>query len=146
MARAAPGTRDAYRAFVPVQTRWADMDAYGHMNNAAYLSVIDTAVSLWQMDHGWALTGPDALRFVTVETGVRYHAEIAFPGTLDCGIRVGHLGRSSTRFEVGLFAADADTASAEGLFAIVLTGADGAPTPIPDGPRAQLQAIATQAL
>jgi acyl-CoA thioester hydrolase len=142
MARAAPALRNAYRVFVPVPVRWADIDAYGHMNNAAYLSVIDTAVSLWQLGQGWRLTGPEALRFLVVETGCRYHAEIGFPGTLDCGIRVAHLGRSSVTFEVGLFPAETDTAHAEGRFVMVLTDTDGAPRPIPQSPRAQLAAIA----
>lgn len=137
-ARPAPGPRDAYRAFIPLQTRWADNDSYGHMNNASYLALFDTAVSLWQIENGIAITGPGAHRFLVVETGCRYHAELGFPDPVTAGLRVGHLGRSSLRFEIGLFRGQERTARAEGLFAQVLTGADGRPAPIPASLRATL--------
>ncbi|WGW04080.1 acyl-CoA thioesterase [Tropicibacter oceani] len=136
MSRPAPATRADYAAFRTLPTRWMDNDEYGHMNNAAYLSFIDTAVSLWQLDQGVQIRGPEALRFLVVETGVRYHSELGFPDIVHAGLRVGHLGRSSLRFEIGLFRNDDQTASAEGFFAQVLTGQNGRPMPIPDGPRA----------
>ena len=139
--RPPPATRAAYRAFRALPTRWMDNDAYGHMNNATYLSLVDTAVSLWQLEQGLALTGPGALRFLVVETGCRYHAEAGFPDTLHAGLRIGHLGRSSLRFEVGLFRNDADSACTEAFFAQVLTGPDGRPMAIPDAVRARFETL-----
>lgn len=139
MSRPPPGQRADYAAWITQPVRWADIDALGHVNNAAYLSIMDTAISLWQCGRGWPATGPGALRLVAVETGCRYHREITFPSDLDCGIRLGHLGRSSLRYEVGLFVGD--TAHAEGFMAMVLTGADGRPTPIPDAPRTDLMTL-----
>ncbi len=52
MARTPPGTRADYRAFRILPTRWQDNDEYGHLNNATYYALFDTAVSLWQMDQG----------------------------------------------------------------------------------------------
>ena len=141
MSRPAPSTRDAYRAFRAIPTRWKDNDAYGHMNNAEYQSIFDTAVSLWQMEQGLAITGPEALRFLVVETGCRYHAEAGFPDTLHTGLRIGHLGRSSLRFEIGLFRNDDPTACTEGFFTQVLTGPDGRPTAIPETTRAMFQTL-----
>lgn len=131
MMRTPPGQRAEYRAFQALPTRWMDNDEYGHMNNATYLSLMDTAVSLWQMEQGIAIRGPHAMRFLVVETNMRYHAEAGFPDLIHAGLRLGHLGRSSMRYEVGLFRNDDDTACAEGVFAQVLTGADARPTPIP---------------
>ena len=142
MSRPTPATRADYRAFRTLPTRWMDNDEYGHMNNATYLSLVDTAVSLWQMDQGIAIRGPGAMRFVVVETGLRYHAEAGFPDTIHAGLRLGHLGRSSFRFEVGLFRNDDDTACTEAFFAMVLTDADGRPTPLPDRIRTLFEHIA----
>lgn len=141
MTRAAPGTRTNYRAFRALPTRWMDNDEYGHMNNATYLSFFDTAISLWQMDNGIPIRGPQAMRFLVVETGCRYHAEAGFPDVIHAGLRLGHLGSSSMRTEVGLFRNADDTACTEGFFTQVLTGADGRPAPIPPTLRDTLQAL-----
>lgn len=132
MTRDLPGTRAAYRAFRDMPTRWMDNDEYGHMNNATYFSLFDTAVSLWQMEQGLAIRGPQAIRFLVVENTCRYFSELGFPDLVSAGLRIGHLGRSSVRFEVGLFRNDAEQASAEGSFAQVHVGPDGRPSPIPD--------------
>ncbi len=31
----------------PVLTRWADNDMFGHLNNAAYYQLFDTAINAW---------------------------------------------------------------------------------------------------
>lgn len=138
MTRPAPGARADYTAFRSLPTRWMDNDAYGHMNNATYLSLVDTAVSLWQMDTGIAITGQNAFRFLVVETGLRYHAQAGFPDRIDAGLRLGHLGRSSLRFEVGLFRNDDPVACTEAVFAQVLVDDADRPRAIPDAVRAVL--------
>ena len=35
--------REHYTFFLPIQTRWADNDLYGHVNNVTYYSYFDTA-------------------------------------------------------------------------------------------------------
>lgn len=135
MARDQPKARTAYRAFRDMPTRWMDNDEYGHMNNATYFSLFDTAVSLWQMEQGLNIRGPQAVRFLVVENTCRYFSELGFPDLVCAGLRIGHLGQSSVRFEVGLFRNDAPQASAEGTFAQVHVGADGRPSPIPDALR-----------
>lgn len=141
MTRPAPGTRADYRAFIPLQTRWADNDEYGHLNNAQYLALFDTAVSLWQMDQGIKITGPDALRFLVVESGCRYHAEAGFPDTLHAGLRIGHLGRSSFRYEIGLFRNDQDQACTEGFFAQVYVDAQTRPATLPPAVKALFEPL-----
>ncbi|WP_299783853.1 thioesterase family protein [uncultured Marivita sp.] len=131
MARPAPGTRADYRAFRILPTRWQDNDEYGHLNNATYYALFDTAVSLWQMDQGIEIRGPEATRFLVVESGCRYHAELGFPDILTAGIRIAHIGTSSFRYEIALFANDNDTAGAEGFFTQVHVGADNRPAPLP---------------
>lgn len=141
MSRQPPSTRDQYKGFVPLQTRWADNDAYGHLNNATYLSLFDTAMSLWQLQNGIDIQGPDALRFLVVESGCRYFAELAFPEDLSAGLRIPHIGTSSYRMEFALFKAGQSTAAAEGFFAQVLTDPSSTPIPIPPQTRAILETL-----
>ena len=131
MPRPAPATRDKFAAFRTLQTRWMDNDIYGHMNNVVHYSLFDTAVNGWMMEQGVLDPHKGDSYGLVVETGCRYHAEIAFPQVVTAGLLVTKLGSSSVRFEIGLFADDADTAAAEGFFVHVHVARDGhRPVPI----------------
>ena len=127
MPRAAPPSRADYAAFRVLPTRWMDNDEYGHMNNATYFSLFDTSVSLWQMDQGIDIRGPKATRFLVVESGCTYFAEAGFPDLIHAGLRLGHLGKSSFRYEIGLFRNEDDIACATGFFAQVHVDDTGRP-------------------
>lgn len=114
--RAAPGSRSAYKVFRAVGLRWSDNDIYGHMNNVVHYSMFDTAVNAFLIEQGVLDIKKGREVFLVVETGCRYHAEMAFPDRVTAGIRVANLGNSSVRYEIGLFRDDDDVASAEGFF------------------------------
>lgn len=141
--RTPPGARADYAAFRTLPTRWADNDAYGHLNNIVHYALFDTAVTLWQMEAGcFDLTGAQA-RLLVVESGCRYHAEAGFPDTIHAGLRLGRLGRSSWTTEIGLFRNDEATAFAEGFFAQVqVSAASGQPVALDDAARAALEGLA----
>ncbi|SLN15326.1 Thioesterase superfamily protein [Roseivivax jejudonensis] len=141
MPRTPPPVRADFAAFLPVQTRWADNDEYGHMNNATYFAIFDNVISVWQMDQGIAIRGPDAIRFVVVENGCIYFREVGFPDALDAGLRLAAMGTSSYRIEVALFREGEDAAATLGFFQNVLTDAEGRPRPIPDDLRAVLRRL-----
>jgi acyl-CoA thioester hydrolase len=141
MARAAAPIRADFAAFRALPTRWADNDAYGHMNNATYFSLFDTAVSLWQMDQGITIDGPDPTRFLVIENGCTYFAEAGFPDLIHAGLRLGHLGTSSFRTEIGLFRNNHGTACATGFFTQVHVDATGRPAPLPDDIRIRLSSL-----
>lgn len=141
--RPMPETRDAYRAFVPMATRWRDVDIYGHMNNAVYYEYFDTAVNQWLIEQG--VLDPSAGEQVglVVETGCVFFAEINFPGRIAVGLRVARLGRSSVLYEIGLFENDAETTSAKGHFVHVYVNAQTRrPETLNDPLRAVLEKIA----
>ena len=51
-ARPAPEPRSAYHLFRRIDTRWADNDAYGHVNNVVYYAWFDTAVNAYLIEQG----------------------------------------------------------------------------------------------
>lgn len=114
--RQAPGVRSDYRTFRTITTRWSDNDIYGHMNNVVHYSLFDTAVNGFLIDNGALDLAAGTHVFLVVETGCRYHAEMAFPDVVTAGIRVARLGTSSVRYEIGLFRNGDDNAAAEGFF------------------------------
>ncbi len=140
--RPVPSTRDSYRHFRTIQTRWMDNDVYGHMNNVVHYSLFDTAVNGWLIENGLLDIHRGEQVGLVVETGCRYFDEMAFPDIVTAGIRVARLGTSSVRYEVGLFRNDEARASAEGFFVHVYVDRDTRrPKPLDDILRSALEAI-----
>jgi acyl-CoA thioester hydrolase len=115
-----------------IGTRWKDNDIYGHVNNVEYYSYFDTVINAWLVERG----GLDIQRGGTIgvcaESGCRFLAGAAFPEPIEAGLRVGKLGKSSVRYEIGLFRENGD-ALAEGWFVHVFVDRDDRrPRPIPE--------------
>ena len=93
--------RDEYAAWRTVTTRWRDDDAYGHLNNATYYELFDTAVNA----HLYQATGLDVRRLpaigVVAETSCRYFHELGFPRPIETGLVVDRVGRSSVVYRTG---------------------------------------------
>jgi acyl-CoA thioester hydrolase len=111
-----PDHRSQYSVFRTIPTRWSDNDSYGHVNNVIYYSWFDTAVNALLIERGALDIHQGATIGFVVETQCNYFAPLAFPQTVEAGIRVAHAGRSSVRYEIGLFAEAAETAAAQGHF------------------------------
>jgi acyl-CoA thioester hydrolase len=114
--RPAPRPRSDYRQFQTISTRWADNDVYGHVNNVVYYSWFDTAVNGFLIADGALDIHHGAVIGLVVETQCNYFAPVAFPQVVTAGIRVAHVGSASVRYEVGLFADDAQQTNAHGHF------------------------------
>jgi acyl-CoA thioester hydrolase len=131
--------REAYRHWRIVATRWADNDLYGHVNNVAYYGWFDTAVNLWLIEAGLLdLERGDPIGLV-VETGCRYARPLAFPQRIEIGLAAEHVGNSSVRYRLGVFAEGEKEAAAEGRFVHVYVGRESRrPTPLPEAWRRAL--------
>lgn len=142
MSRAPFRPRRAYGAWRTIDTRWADNDAYGHVNNVVYYSWFDTAVNAWLIDAGLLdVERGDPIGLV-VETSCRYARPLAFPESVEIGLGVETIGRSSVRYRLGVFACGADAAAAEGHFVHVYVGRESrAPAEIPDRWRGALTSL-----
>ena len=105
--RPMPELRSAYPVLRPISTRWSDNDVYGHVNNVVYYSWFDTAVNGYLIDQGVLDIHAGDLIGLVVQTQCHYFSPLAYPQPVLAGIRVGKLGQSSVRYEVGLFAGDA---------------------------------------
>lgn len=136
-------TRADYVTWRRATTRWRDDDAYGHLNNATYYELFDTAVNAYLYE----ATGVDVRSLpqigVVAETGCRYFREIGFPAPIDMGLVVDKVGTSSIIYRIGLFqggsGAPDEEAAAEGRFVHVYvdnTVSSRPATPMPDVIRA----------
>lgn len=140
--RPEPGRRNQYAQFMPVQTRWMDNDVYGHVNNVVYYSYFDTVVNRYLIDPGGLDFHNAPIVGIMAETMCRFHRSFAYPEAIDAGLRVGRLGTSSVRYEVGLFGEGEDLARVEGhLVHVFVERATNKPVPIPAGIRAALERL-----
>jgi len=143
MTRSPPPPRSSFKVFRSLQTRWADNDIYGHMNNVVHYQLFDTAINQWLMEQGLLDPLNGAIVGLVVETGCRYHAEAMFPDRITAGVSVERLGGSSVTYIIGLFRNDEDTAFADGRFVHVYVDRNTRrPVQLPDTWRAILGDIA----
>lgn len=141
-ARPPAQPRSHYRVFRSIGTRWADNDVYGHVNNVVYTSWFDTAVNAHLIEQGALDIHVGPVIGLVIETQCNYFAPLAFPQTVHAGLRVAHLGKSSVRYEVGLFAEDTDTAAACGHFVHVYVDRQTRrPVPLPDPLKKTLETL-----
>jgi acyl-CoA thioester hydrolase len=109
-------TRAEYRHFLAIPTRWMDNDAYGHVNNVTYYSYFDTVINEYLIRVGGLDIRGDPVIDYVVETACRFHRPLSFPETIDAGIRVTRLGRTSVTYEIGLFRVGEPAPAATGRF------------------------------
>ena len=142
MTREPPGRRSDYRHFLAIPTRWMDNDVYGHVNNVVYYSYFDTVINRFLIERGGLDIHAATIIGVAAESGCRFRESFAYPETIDAGLRVGHLGNSSVRYEIGLFRERKDEAAAEGHFVHVFVERGvQKPVPIPAAIRTALESI-----
>lgn len=143
MTRATPESRDRYRLFQPITTRWMDNDQYGHINNVVYYSLFDTVVNRFLIDNGLVDPLGGAMIGLVVSSHCHYFAPLAFPEPIEGGLRVDRIGSSSVAYGIGIFGEDAGTAAAQGGFVhVYVDSATRRPMPLPDPMRAALREIA----
>ena len=140
--RPLPRPRTHFKVFRPITTRWADNDLYGHVNNVVYYAFFDTAVNGHLIDAGALDIHAGAVIGLVVETHCNYFEPLAFPQRLEAGIAVSQVGRSSVRYEIGLFAEGAPQSAAAGHFVHVYVDRDTRrPAALPPALRAAVEAL-----
>lgn len=143
MAKPARQTRDQYRFFAPITTRWADNDIYGHINNVVYYSYFDSVANLYLIEVCGLKIHSDKIVGFVVASGCNYHVPVAYPDKLEGGLRTNRITGSSVEYGVAIFKQGEDTAVADGFFTHVFVDRmANKPVRIPDGIRTALETIA----
>ena len=125
-----------------IPTRWADNDIYGHVNNVEYYAFFDTVINAFLVRSGGLDIHDGPVIGLCAESHCSFTGPLAFPETVTAGLRVAHLGRSSVRYEIGLFREESDLPAATGRFVHVFVNrADRRPVPVPDRIREALEGI-----
>ena len=133
---------DEYPHRLSIPTRWHDNDVYGHVNNVEYYAYFDTVINDWLIREGGLDIREGEVIGLCAESHCEFRAPLAFPETVTAGLRVGHLGRSSVRYEIALFGERGGEPAATGWFVHVFVDRDTRrPAEIPERMRAALEAL-----
>ncbi|MCW3021487.1 MAG: acyl-CoA thioesterase [Conexibacter sp.] len=136
-------TRADYPHRMTIPTRWNDNDVYGHVNNVEYYAFFDTIINAYLIREGGLDIHRGSAIGLCAESHCSFTAAIEFPDSVDAGLRVGHLGTSSVKYEIGLFGEQAEGPAATGWFVHVFVDReDRRPVPIPPAIRGALERLA----
>jgi len=143
--RPLPELRAGYRHFRVISTRWMDNDVYGHVNNVQYYSFFDTVVNGYLIAEGMLDPQASAVIGLVVETKCNYFESLTFPDEIQAGLRVGRIGGSSVRYEIGLFRGEAAQAAAQGHFVhVYVDRSTRRPVVLPEALRRALAPLLSQ--
>ncbi len=134
--------RAHYKHQLRIPTRWRDNDVYQHVNNVIYYDFFDTVINGYLMAVGRLdFSAGDTVGFA-VETHCQFLKPVQFPEMVDACLRVGLLGRSSVRYEIGIFKSDEAEPAAVGYFVHVFVDRlTRKPAPISGRLREAMQAL-----
>ena len=133
-------TPEEFPHVATIPTRWKDNDVYGHVNNVEYYSFFDTVINAWLIREGGLDIHRGPVIGLCAESHCAFQAAVEFPQEVQAGLRVGHLGRTSVKYEIGLFRDG--TPVAEGWFVHVFVDRETRrPTEMPAPLRASLERL-----
>ena len=108
--------------------RFADLDPNQHVNNAVYATYFETGRVTLMKDRSYGLM-PEGLAWIMVRLDIHFRAELHWPGTIEMGLGVSKLGRTSVTFDQVVFSNGRCVASAQSV-TVLIDEATRKPTPL----------------
>ena len=140
--RTTPSARSDYPFFYTLESRWADNDVYGHINNVAYYAYFDSVVNRFLIEEGGLRPGVDTVVGYVVHSSADYFSPASYPATLTLGLKVLRIGEKSVRWEVGVFASDAEQSCVTGTFTHAFVDREsGCSASVPEGIRRAIESL-----
>ena len=121
-----------------IEIRWRDLDSYGHVNQAVYLTYAEEVLDDWfrtklgrEPGVGWD--------YVARRTTIDYRGELRLADRVAVGsAELARLGTTSVTARVTLSAPDGRVATELELVIVAIDGKGGAPRPLTDAERSAL--------
>jgi acyl-CoA thioester hydrolase len=127
---------EGFPVVVPVQVRFRDLDALGHVNNAVYLTYFEVARVAYfrRLKEDWLERG----HFILARAEVDFLRPIHLEDPVAVGVRVVRLGRSSFEMEYRVEARGEEAARGRTV-QVWLEG--GRPAPLPEAIRERIRSL-----
>jgi acyl-CoA thioester hydrolase len=132
-----------FAVLLAMTTRWSDNDVFGHLNNAVYYQLFDSAINRWIGQASGLDPAALPAMGVVAESSCRYLGEVAYPQDVQVGLAVVRVGTSSVTYRLGLFGADDEAPAAVGRWVhVYVDRGTRRPVPLPDVVRTALAGLA----
>jgi acyl-CoA thioester hydrolase len=119
-----------------IEIRWRDLDPYGHVNHAVFLTYLEEVRDEWLM----TAVGDDALGYVVARVEMDYRRELTQrDDRVVARIRLDSLGTSSVRTVEELVVSESRELAAEAKAVLVACDEQHRPRPLTDDERAVLE-------
>ncbi|MDV2440159.1 thioesterase family protein [Acinetobacter gerneri] len=109
-------TREQYHFLFPIQTRWADNDMYGHVNNVTYYSYFDTAANALLIQKAAFDLRNSKIIGLVVDSACSFLQELSYPEIIEVGVAIKKIGTTSLTYDLAIFKQGQNEASAQGHF------------------------------
>lgn len=137
-------SRETYRYWMAIPTRFSDNDMLGHVNNVVYFRFFETVVVRFLIEQANLNWQADPVIPFAIDIGCRFRRPLAYPETIDAGLVIGTLGTTSVRYDVALYAEGGPAAAAVGHFVhVYVDRMTERPVPIPAPIRAVYERFMT---
>lgn len=119
-----------------IEIRWRDLDPYGHVNHAVFLTYLEEVRDEWLM----TAVGDDALGYIVARVEIDYRRELTQKDDrVVARIRLDSLGTSSVRTVEELVVSESRELAAEAKAVLVACDEHHRPRPLTDDERAVLE-------
>lgn len=121
-----------------IDIRWRDLDAYGHVNQAVYLTFAEEVLDAWFRDRFGRASG-EVWDYVARRTTIEYRSELRLEDVQAVGsVELVRLGTTSVTTLTTLHAPDGRVAAEVENVVVVIDGKGGATRPLTEEERAAL--------
>lgn len=136
-------TRGAFRFWAREQIRFADLDPLGHVNNNAIGVLLESARVVMFARAGVPVTGDGSGTgpgIMLARLAIDFRSEGRYPGSLDIGIALARIGRSSISLREGIFDGERCVATAESV-CVLIDFASRRPMEVSEAMRARFEEL-----
>lgn len=119
---------------LPIEARSYELDAYGHVNNAVYVSWLEHGRLCFLRDRGETYTSvPEkfGVHVVVVHQSISYRAQVQLGDRLEVVSHISRFGNTSFTFEQEVRYQDGGAIACAGEVVMVCVGGEGRPIPMP---------------
>jgi acyl-CoA thioester hydrolase len=135
---------DGFRYVRSQEVEFRDLDGLGHVNNAVYLSYLESA----KVDYFRDVVGADRLEDlgIVADVQIAYRSPAFFGETLAIGVRVARVGTKSLRFEFEVRGPDGRLVAEASSAHVTFDYATRTPAPVPEEWRARIETYEAETL